>query len=323
MKLLEKNHLGAMNLKNRFIMAPMCMKMVTRHDGVATVESIDHYTANALGEIGLIIIEATAISDEGKISDDDLALYNEQQLQGIKNIVDSVHKNGAKIAIQLNHAGRKCGAISGVDTIYAPSAIAFDETYRMPKELTHEEIQKIIADFQNAAKLAIAAGVDGIEIHAAHGYLLNQFISPLTNHRTDKYANQSTMLLEVLQAIKAVIPEDKALWIRVSATDYADGGYGVEETIALIQEVKSYIDCVHVSSGGVVNVKPTTYPGYQVPFATAIKEQTGLPVIAVGLLEDDKLIDDILTNEKADYIAFGRPLLEDANWLKDYVKRHK
>lgn len=322
MKLLEPYNLGNLNLKNRLVMAPMCTFIVTDHDGIATPTHFTHYVARAIGDVGLIIVESTGVSPEGRISDYDLGLYDDRQVAPLKELVDEVHGNGAKIAVQLNHAGRKSQAHDKDDAIYAPSPITYDTKSRMPIELTEKGIERVISDFVSAAKRADQAGFDAIELHAAHGFLINQFISPLTNTRLDRYAEPGVFLQELIAAVKAVWPVDKNLWIRVSATDYAEGGYAVSDLIPIIRSIREDIDCVHVSSGGVVSMVPKGFPGYQVDFATSIKQETKLPVIAVGMLDSDNLIDYILETDKADLIALGRALLRESSWLLSYENRH-
>ena len=204
MKLLEPIKLGNLELKNRVVMEPMCMYSALKHDGVATPFHVAHYSARAIGGVGLVIVEATGVSPEGRISDACLGLYNDEQTQALKKVVESVHYNGAKIAIQINHAGRKCGAIDGVDTIYGPSELAYNDKYRTPKALDEEGIDRVITEFTQAARRAHDCGFDALEIHGAHGYLLSQFMSPYANERSDEYADGILFTKKVVEAVRNV-----------------------------------------------------------------------------------------------------------------------
>lgn len=324
MKIFEPYTLNKLHLKNRLVMAPMCTDHVVLMDGIATEFHHDHYVARAMGGVGLIIVEATAIAENGKIYDQDLGLYNDYQIDAMKKIVDGVHRYHAKIAIQLNHAGRKCKATNKVDTIIGPSKVPYSEESLVPKEMSEEEIVAVVEQFKQAAIRADKAGFDAIEIHAAHGFLINQFISPSANLREDKYKEPSLFLKMVLEAVHNVWPQDKGLWIRVSAKDYnQENGYDVDHIINVINQVREHIDCIHVSSGGVTPTKPRAFFGYQVPFATAIKKACDLPVIAVGAIESEKLADFILESEASDLIALGRPLLYNPNWLVDVALKYE
>jgi NADPH2 dehydrogenase len=317
MKLFNEAYIGNMPLKNRVIMPPMCMYEVHKHDGIATSFHLAHYVQRAIGQVGLIIVEATGVLPEGRITDRCLGLWNDTQKEALKPLVEAVHLQGSKIAIQLNHAGRKCTAIDGVDTIYAPSALAYDENSRIPQALTPEEIQIIIQAFRLSAKRADEAGFDAIEIHAAHGYLLSEFISPITNQRTDKYKDPSILLVELVAAIKTVWPHTKPIIIRISATDYEQSGYTVDDVAKILQPILNDIDAIHVSSGGITTTVPKAYPGYQVPFATQIKHLSNKPVIAVGLINEMSLALDIIENDRADFVAIGRALLRNPHWYLD------
>lgn len=314
MKLFNEANIGRLPLKNRVIMPPMCMYEVHKHDGIATSFHQAHYVQRAIGQVGLIIIEATGVLPEGRITDRCLGLWNDIQRDELRKIVDGIHLQGSKVAIQLNHAGRKCTAVDGVDVIYAPSPIAYDESSRIPQELTESDIQHIIKAFTNSAKRADEAGFDAIEIHAAHGYLLSEFISPVTNVRTDKYKDPSIILKELIESIKSVWPSTKPIIIRISATDYEENGYDVVDLCNILEPILTDIDAIHVSSGGITTKVPKAYPAYQLPFATRIRELTNKPVIAVGLITDPALAIDIVQNNRADFVAIGRALLRNPNW---------
>lgn len=313
MKIYQSNNLGKLTLKNRVIMPPMCTYSSHNQDGMPNSFHYTHYVSRAIGQVGLIIVEATGVVPEGRITDHCLGIWNDQQMHALEEIVKGVHRQGSKIALQLNHAGRKCTA--NVDTIYAPSAIAYDDQSRKPKALTHNDIQDVIHAFVQAAKRANQAGFDAIEIHMAHGYLLSEFMSPITNKRDDKYKDASVLFVELLAEIKKVWPKQKPIIIRVSATDYEENGYDVYDTISMIEPILNDVDLIHVSSGGITPKAPRAYPGYQVDFATIIKEKTNKPVVAVGLITSIEQAIDIVENERADYVAIGRALLRNPHWL--------
>jgi len=286
--IFEPFKIGNLELKNRIVMPPMCQYS---SDNVGTVKPwhVSHYVARAIGGVGLIIVEATAIDPDGRISPNDLGIWDDSHVEGLKTLVERVHENGAKIAIQLAHAGRKSKA---TDDPVAPSAIRYSEHYGHPRELTQDEINQIVEKFQNASKRAKKSGFDGIEIHAAHGYLLNEFLSPLTNKRTDRYGGsvekRSRILIEIVSAIREVW--DKPLWIRVSASDYAKGGNDVDDTIDILNLLKDKIDGVNVSGGGLVHDQSVkVYPGYMIDNAGRVKIGTNLTVIGGGLINSLEL----------------------------------
>lgn len=315
MKVLEGYQLKSMTIKNRLVMPPMCMYS-SDETGIANDFHFAHYTTRALSGIGLMIVEATGVLPNGRISDSDLGLWKDSQIPGLKRIVESVQTYGAKIAVQLNHGGRK---YTGKGLPVAPSALPFDQDSKIPTELSHEGIAEIIKAFKEAAIRADKAGFDAIEIHAAHGYLLHEFLSPLSNKRTDEYGGSTQercrLLTEVLEAVKAVWPKEKGLWVRISASDYQEGGITIEEMTKIIDIIKKYIDLVHVSSGGLVPAPIKAYPGYQVSFSDTIKKECGVPTIAVGLITNLDQAEDILQKEAADFVALGRELLRNPLWL--------
>ncbi len=322
-KILEKHSINSTPLKNRVVMEPMCMYSATNHDGIATDFHYAHYVSSAIGQVGLIIVEATGISPEGRISDLCLGLWNDEQKNALKKIVDGVHAQGGKIIIQLNHAGRKCTATTDVDTIYAPSALAFSEKDRTPKALEESEIKAIIQDFVHSAKLALEAGFDGIEIHAAHGYLLSQFMSPHSNQRTDRYKNGSVILEELTTAFKEFWPQNKILSIRFSTTDYSENGLNIDSTIEQIKNVTASYDLINISSGGITTQPPLNiYPGYQVNHAIKVKNELDATVIACGLLGDYDLATFLIESGQVDYIGLARPLLQNPNWILPLYAKH-
>ncbi len=303
-KLFASYILKDLELKNRIIMSPMCMYSAG-DDGKVTDWHIIHYASRAVGGVGLIIQEATAVESIGRISSNDLGIWDDSQIDGLKKIVDTVKSSGAKIGIQLGHAGRKCEAES--EKIIAPSSIAFSEEYRVPDEMTKEDIKTVVEAFKAAAQRAKQAGYDILEIHGAHGYLINQFLSPAANKREDEYGgspeNRARILKEIIRAVREVWPEEKPLMLRVTAEDYVDGGNHPEDLAVLINLVKEYgLDLIDVSSGGVVSAAPKVFQGYQVKFAEVIKEKTGLPVVAGGLIIDPNMAEEILQNNRADMV---------------------
>jgi len=290
----------------------MCMNMA--EEGHPTDFHQIHYGNAALGEIGLIIVEATGVTPEGRILERDLGLWTDDQIEGHKKIVDLAKKYGSHIGIQLGHAGRKCG-IESLTTL-APSALRFSESYPMPKEMTKEDIKYIKEAFKDAAVRSLKAGYELIELHGAHGYLLHEFLSPLTNRRTDEYGgsreNRVRLIREIAEMVKSVLPEDFPLILRVSASDYMEGGIDIDEMVEIINLIKEYFDMIHVSSGGLdANQQITVYPGYQVRFSEVIKEKCGVPTITVGLITEVGQVEEILQNDRADLVALGRILLRD------------
>lgn len=293
-------------------MPPMCMYSASR-EGIANNFHLNHYASRAIGGVGLIILEATSVRANGRLSNHDLGIWSDEHIPGLKTIVDEVHKYSSKIGLQLAHAGRKCA--SDDEDVIAPSALRYSHDYKMPMELTKEGIKDMSEAFKEGARRANEAGFDFIEIHAAHGYLIHQFLSPLTNKRLDEYGgsleNRTRFLKEIIHAIKEVWPKDKAIFIRVSADDYTDGGIDGPEIVRIINQVKEDIDMVHVSSGGLVPTSIKVYPGYQVSYSQLIREETGLATIAVGIINDSKQAEEILENNQADLLALGRALLRN------------
>lgn len=304
-----------MTLKNRVVMPPMCQYKAGT-DGKPTDWHLLHYGARAVGQVGLIIVEATGITPGGRISEHDLGLWNEQQAEALRQIVETVHAHGSKIAVQLNHAGRK-STVADL-TPLAPSALAFDENSRVPQVLSVDEIADVVEAFALAAKRAVAAGVDSLEVHAAHGYLINQFLSPLTNKRSDAYGgpavNRARILAETVAAVRSEMPAQMPLIVRVSAHDYEPGGCREDDVAELINLTKDQgIDLVHVSSGAVTPTAPRAYPGYQLGFALRIKELTGLPVIGGGLVTEPAQAAQCI-KAGLDLVFLGRELLRSPYW---------
>ncbi|NLL65034.1 MAG: NADPH dehydrogenase NamA [Clostridiaceae bacterium] len=325
MDIFETAKIGQMEVKNRVVMPPMDMYSAG-DDGKITPFHMTHYTTRVVGGVGLVITEVVAVSPEGRISANDLGLWEDDQKEGMKNLVEACHALDGKIAMQIGHAGRKC-EVEGLPHM-APSAIDFNpEEYPVPMEMTKEDIDKAIQDFQAAAKCAAEVGFDGLEIHAAHGYLIHEFLSPLSNERTDEYGgsleNRVRFLAEVIAAIKEVWPAERPLWMRVSATDHAPGGIDCDEMVKIVNLVKDDIDLVHVSSGGLITVPIHLFAGYQVQYAEQIRRECDIPVIAVGLIEDFTLAQNIIEDERADFVALGRELLRNPYWFLHALYRRK
>ncbi|GMA62512.1 NADH:flavin oxidoreductase/NADH oxidase [Alicyclobacillus fastidiosus] len=313
-KLFTPFTLKDLTLKNRIVMAPMCQYSVTAKDGVPNDWHFVHYTSRAVGGAGLVIIEMTDVEPDGRITDYDLGIWSDDHIPAFQRIIDSVHQYDAKIGIQIAHAGRK--AEDAAQPV-APSAIRFEgDQYKTPRELSTDDVKRMVEKFGAAARRAVQAGVDTIEIHGAHGYLVHQFQSPLTNHRKDEYGSDLARFgVEVIQAMKSEMPSTMPLLLRVSAVEYADGGYGLDHAVELGRAYQQAgVDMFHVSSGGEGPAgarKPGNYPGYQVPFARELKEKLNVPVIAVGMLDDAALAESVVANEDADLVAIARGFLRD------------
>lgn len=314
-----------LELKNRVVMPPMCQYRAI--DGLANNWHFVHYVSRAVGGVGLIIVEMTNVLPNGRITPNCLGLWNDAQRDALKKIVDEVHAQGARIAIQIAHAGRKA---LGTEKVVAPSALLADEplspdkaqwAYQHPHALTQAEITEIIQAFQDAVKRAVAAGFDAIEIHAAHGYLIHQFYSPKMNSRNDQYGKDKMRFgEEVIQAAKAVMPKQMPLLVRLSAKEYGENGFDIDYGCAVAKRfAEAGADILHVSGGGDGRLSPRNAPkmsaGYQVPLAHAVKTATGKPVIAVGLLDNPMIADEVLSSGYADLVAIGRGLLRDPYWL--------
>lgn len=324
LKSLSNYKIKNLELHNRMVMAPMCMYSSDESGEVKEFHKI-HYGSRALGNIGLIIVEATAVIPNGRISSGDLGIWSDDHIEGLKSIVEFVHTTDSKIGIQLAHAGRK--SASNDEYIVAPSAIQHSEKYKEPRKLSKEDIKSLVKSFTDAAIRADKAGFDIIEIHGAHGYLIHEFLSPITNKRDDEYGgnveNRTRFLKEILQSVREVWPEEKPILLRVSADDYKKEGIDKEEMVKLINEIKKYIDIVHVSSGGLVDVSFPVYPGYQVLHAETIKHKCNIPTIAVGLIDTYEQIEEILQNNRADLVAMGRALLRDPHFVMNMADKHK
>jgi len=310
-------------LKNRIVMPPMCMYQAK--NGFVQPFHLTHYATRAIGNVGMIIVEATAVSPEGRITDSDLGIWDDQFIPGLKQLTDEIHRYGSIAIIQLAHAGRK--SQSTANPHIAPSPITFSDQYETPVQMEIDEINELKDNFIKAAKRAIEAGFDGIEIHGAHGYLIHEFLSPLSNHRTDNYGgtleNQSRLLREIIQDVKKSLPENIIFQVRVSASDYDPEGIDVHDVIEILRPVRDYLDFVHVSSGGNVTRPIELKPAYQVPFSKNIKDELNIPTIAVGLINEIDLIEETLEKGEADLIALGRELLRNPYFVNQLYASDK
>lgn len=338
-KLLSPISLRGLTLRNRTVVAPMCQ--YSSVDGFANDWHLVHLGRFGIGGFGLVILEATGVVPEGRISYGDLGLWKDEQIAPLARIVDFLHSQDTAVGIQLAHAGRKGSspvswrAAADLATEekrravgyeywqpVAPSAISHDPDdadYQVPLALDHAGIRHVIESFAAAARRADRAGFDIVEIHAAHGYLLNQFLSPLANQRTDEYGgsreNRMRLVLEVAEAVRAVWPAEKPLLARLSVSDNAPGGWTVEDSVVLAAELKARgVDAIDCSSGGFAQGRIASAAAYQVPFSRAVKDGAAIPTMAVGLLGDIHAAEAILENGDADFIALARGAMDDPNW---------
>lgn len=313
-KLFSPYKLGGVNLKNHIVMSPMCTYQCNTEDGVVDSKHFVHYGARALGQVGMIILEATAVSPTGRISINDLGLWDDAHIPGMASLVETIIGQGCVAAVQINHAGRKAGL--GTPVI-APSAIAYDDNYLTPREMSQGEIKETVAEFQGAAKRAKEAGFQVIEIHAAHGYLISQFLSPLVNQRNDEYGgsaeNRYRFLGEIIAAIRALW--QGPLLVRISAEEYHPQGNHPEDYLHAVGRMREQgVDLLDCSSGAVVPAIIDPYPGYQVPLAEFFRREVGLPTGAVGLITSPVQAEEIIGNQRADLVLLGREFLRNPNW---------
>jgi len=325
-KIFKPLQLKSVTIPNRIGMPPMCQ--YSAHNGMANHWHLTHYGSRAVGGVGLVIVEATGVSPEGRITPYDLGIWHDTHIEPLAEIVQFIHGNGSVAAIQLAHAGRKAShdapanggkqlstANGGWKTV-APSPIPFDPNELCPKELTITEIEKIIFDFRQAAKRSLKAGFKIIEIHAAHGYLIHEFLSPLTNKRTDEYGgsfeNRSRLLMQIIDSVQDVWPTELPLFVRLSASDWKENGWNIDETVQLCKLLKNRgVDLIDCSSGGnVIDAKMDVKPLYQVAFSETIRN-IGIPTATVGLITTQNQIEQILINDQADIVLLGRELLRN------------
>ncbi|MBA2078968.1 NADH:flavin oxidoreductase/NADH oxidase [Rhodanobacter sp. PCA2] len=327
MKLFEPLPQRSLSLRNRIVVSPMCQYSAV--DGVPDDWHLVHLGSRAVGGAGVVLSEATAVTAQGRISASDTGIWNDAQVAAWRPITAFIAAHGAIPGVQLAHAGRKAsaqrpwegggalGAAQGAWTTVAPSALPFDAGWHTPEALDAAGIRGLVADFRAAAQRALAAGFQLIELHAAHGYLLHQFLSPLSNRRGDEYGgsfeNRTRLVREVITAVREVWPAELPLWLRISATDWAEGGWDVEQSVRLAREVKPLgVDLIDVSSGGLVpHVKIPLAPGYQVPFAARVRREAGIATGAVGLITGARQAADIVDNGEADVVLIARESLRD------------
>jgi len=318
----------SLTLRNRLAVSPMCEYSAT--DGVPNDWHMVHLGSRAVGGAALVIAEASAVSAQGRISPQDTGLWNDAQLQAWQPITRFIKAQGAIAGMQLAHAGRKASTLRPWDghgpvpagqgdwRTVAPSALPFDTDWPAPQALDEAGIQAVIADFRAAAQRALAAGFELIEVHAAHGYLLHQFLSPLSNRRDDRYGgsfeNRTRLVREVIVAVREVWPAELPLWLRLSATDWvAEGGWDIAQSVELARQVKPLgVDLIDVSSGGLLpHAKIPLGPGYQVPFAAQIRREAGIATGAVGLITGAEQAAQIVANDAADVVLIARESLRD------------
>ncbi|WP_018606102.1 NADH:flavin oxidoreductase/NADH oxidase [Uliginosibacterium gangwonense] len=322
--------LRGITFPNRIAVPPMCT--YSAEDGMANDWHLAHLGSRASGGAGLIITEATAVTPIGRISPNDLGLWSDEQITPIARVVRFIHQQGSVAGVQLAHAGRKgatwvpgngSGSIpidQGGWPVVGPSALSFGPGYDTPSALDETGIQQVIADFSASAQRALTAGYRLMEVHAAHGYLLHQFLSPLSNQRTDAYGgsfeNRTRLTREVVAAVRQVWPQDLPLFVRLSATDWVEGGWSLEETIALAKILRGEgVDLIDTSSGGLLpNANMVLGPGYQTGFANRVRNEAGIATGAVGLITAAAQADHIIRTQQADLVLVGREILRDPYW---------
>jgi 2,4-dienoyl-CoA reductase-like NADH-dependent reductase (Old Yellow Enzyme family) len=331
MHLFDSFSIRGVTLRNRIVVSPMCE--YSSVDGFANTWHLVHLGSRAVGGAGLVMTEAAAVSAEGRISPADLGIYRDEHISKLREIAGFIQEHGAIAGIQLAHAGFKASTSppweggepvappnGGWQRVVAPSAIAFKEGWIVPHALDKNEIASVVEQFAAAARRALIAGFRVIEIHAAHGYLLHEFLSPVVNHRTDEYGgsfeNRTRIVREVVQAVRAQMPEELPLFVRVSATDWVQDGWSIEDSAALARDLKRLdVDLIDTSSGGIVaNAKIALGPGYQVPFARHIREHAQIATGAVGLITDARQANEIVESGSADVILLARELLRQPYW---------
>jgi 2,4-dienoyl-CoA reductase-like NADH-dependent reductase (Old Yellow Enzyme family) len=328
--LLDALQIRGLTLRNRILVSPMCQ--YSSSDGFATDWHLVHLGSRAVGGAAVVFTEATAVTAEGRISPEDMGIWKDAHVEPLARIVRFLHGQGSHAGMQLAHAGRKgstyrpwaaaTGTVppaAGGWAAVAPSAAAF-EGYAVPQALTDSGIRELVRAFADAARRARAAGFRIVEIHAAHGYLLHEFLSPLSNQRDDRYGgsfeNRTRLVREVVEAVRREWPERLPLFIRVSATDWVEGGWDIEQTVELARQVHALgVDLVDCSSGGLVaHARIPVAPGYQVPFAERIRRETGMPTGAVGLITTAAQADEIVRSGRADAVLLARQFLRDPYW---------
>jgi 2,4-dienoyl-CoA reductase-like NADH-dependent reductase (Old Yellow Enzyme family) len=327
-KLFEPLTLRSLTLRNRVWLSPMCQYSAT--DGVPGDWHLVHLGARATGGFGLVLTEAAAVTADGRISPQDAGIWNDEQALAWSRVVDFVHEQGTAIGVQLAHAGRKAstyrpwaeqrGSVPEGDggwTTVAPSPVAFEE-YAEPRQLTTDQIDEVVRAFAEAARRAVDTGFDTVELHAAHGYLLHEFLSPLSNRRDDDYGGdfegRTRMLVETVDAVRAVIPETMPLLVRISGTDWTDGGWDLEQSTRLGGVLREHgVDLVDVSSGGNAPASVPVGPGYQVSLAAGVRS-AGIATGAVGMITEPEQAEKVLANGEADVVFLARAALREPAW---------
>jgi len=331
-KLFSPITIRGQHISNRVFVAPMCQYSSSTEDGRCSGWHTVHYGTRAVGGAGLVMLEASAVRPDGRITPWDLGIWNESHVESMGPVVDAIEANGSVPAIQLAHAGRKAGhgrpwegghqldSTNGGWESIAPSPIAFQEDWDVPREMTTEDITQVITDFANSARLAVNAGMKVIELHMAHGYLNCEFLSPLSNQRTDQYGgsleNRVRFPLEVTRAVRNEMPDSMPLLVRVSATEYMENGWDVDECVDFSRMLKEEgVDMIDCSSGGNSSTQTLTpYAGYQVQFSARIRSEANITTGAVGLITEAAQAEKILDDGEADVILLARELLRNPYW---------
>ena len=329
--LLSPLTIRSVTFRNRIAMSPMCM--YSAQDGFANDFHLVHLGSRAIGGVGLVMVEATAVTAEGRISPGDMGIWKDDHIEPLARIARFVEVQGAVSGIQLAHAGRKAScdvpwmggnslktAAEGGWPVIGPSPLPFDAGDPIPAPLSEADIEHCIDAWESAARRALQAGFKVIELHAAHGYLMHEFLSPISNHRTDEYGgsleNRMRLLLQVAERLREVIPQELPFFVRISATDWADGGWNIDQSVVLCRKLKALgADLIDVSSGGTTpDAKIPVARGYQVPFAGRIRDEAEIRTGGVGLITDPQYADEIITSGQADLVFIGRELLREPYW---------
>ena len=329
--LLSPLKIRSVTFRNRIAMSPMCQ--YSAHDGFANDWHLVHLGSRAAGGVALVMVEATAVTADGRITPGDLGIWKDDHIEPLTRIARFVHTQGAVAGIQLAHAGRKAscelpwkggeGLLTpeeGGWPVVGPSAIPFAETSPVPRPLDEAEIDAIVTAFETGARRALTAGFKVIEIHAAHGYLLHEFLSPISNHRNDRYGgsleNRTRFLLQVVERVRGLMPEEMPLFVRISASDWTEGGWDLEQSVELAIRLKGLgVDLIDVSSGGTVPyARIPVAKGYQVPFARRIREGADIRTGAVGLITEPHFANEIVTGGDANLVFIAREMLREPYW---------